>query len=161
VSSADKGNVLRDKKVNPKTYCRAVNIMTKIVRVGVTFPSKLLSDFDKLIKDMGYKSRSKAVHDTVRAFVNEQKWLADVKGMRTGSITMIYNHEMRELESDLTDTQHRFESIICASMHVHLSKDKCLETIAVKGEAGEIKRLVEKLKARRGVEEVKLDIFSI
>jgi len=135
--------------------------MKKIIRVGVTFPSELLSDFDKLIKDMGYKSRSKAIHDTVRSFVNEQKWLADVKGTRAGSITMIYNHEMRELESDLTDTQHSFESIICASMHVHLSKDKCLETIAVKGEAVAIKRLVEKLKARRGVEEVKLNIFSV
>lgn len=45
---------------------------------------------------------------------------------------MIYNHEMKELESDLTDTQHQFESVICASMHVHIRKEKCLETIAVK-----------------------------
>jgi CopG family nickel-responsive transcriptional regulator len=135
--------------------------MGKIVRVGVTFPSKLLSDFDKIIKDMGYKSRSKAIHDTVRTFVNEQKWLADVKGIKAGSITMIYNHETRELESDLTDTQHQFESIICATMHVHLTKEKCLETIAVKGEARKIKRLAEKLKARKGVEEVILNIFSV
>lgn len=135
--------------------------MGKIVRVGVTFPSELLSDFDKIISGMGYKSRSKAIHDTVRAFVNEQKWLADIKGTKAGSITMIYNHEMRELESDLTDTQHSFESIIFASMHVHLSKDKCLETIAVRGKAEKIKRLVERLRARRGVDEVRLDIFSL
>lgn len=135
--------------------------MGKIVRIGVTFPSELLSDFDKIIKDMGYRSRSKAIHDTIRAFVNEQKWLADVKGIKVGSITMIYNHETRELESDLTDTQHHFESIICATMHVHLTKEKCLETIAVKGEAEKIKRLAEKLKARKGVEEVRLDVFSI
>ncbi len=135
--------------------------MRKIVRVGVTFPSKLLSDFDKITKDMGYKSRSKAIHDTVRAFVNEQKWLADMKGIKAGAITMMYNHELRELESDLTDTQHHFESIICASMHVHLSKDQCLETIAVKGEAKEIKSLVKKLKSRRGVEEVGLNVFAI
>jgi CopG family nickel-responsive transcriptional regulator len=65
---------------------------------------------------------------------------------------MIYNHELRDLESDLTDVQHSLDGIICASMHVHLSKDKCLETIAVRGEADKIKRLTEKLKARRGVE---------
>jgi CopG family nickel-responsive transcriptional regulator len=135
--------------------------MVKIVRVGVTFPPELLKDLDKIAKDMGYKSRSKAIHDTVRTFVNEQKWLADVKGNKVGSITMIYNHTVRKLESDLTDTQHRFESIISASMHVHISKDKCLETIAVKGPAEKIKRLAEKLKARRGVEEVRLSIFSI
>ena len=135
--------------------------MANIVRVGVTFPPHLLRDLDTIIKGMGYKSRSKAIHDTVRAFINEQKWLADVKGNKVGSITMIYNHEMRELESDLTDTQHQFESIIYASMHVHLSKDKCLETITVKGPAKKIKRLVEKLRARRGVEEARLNIFSI
>lgn len=134
--------------------------MGKIVRVGVTFPSKLLSDFDKVIKSMGYRSRSKAIHDTVRAFVNEQKRLAEMKGIRVGSITLVYDHKIRELESDLIDTQHRFESIICASMHVHLSEDKCLEIIAVRGEAKRIKRLVQKLKARRGVEEVRLNLFQ-
>jgi len=135
--------------------------MGKIVRVGVTFPSKLLSEFDKLIRDMGYRSRSKAVHDTVRAFVNKQRGLADVEGAKVGSITMIYDHKARELESDLTDTQHSFESIICASMHVHLSDDRCLETITVRGEAKMIKSLVEQLKSRRGIEDVKLNFFSI
>jgi len=135
--------------------------MGSIVRVGVTFPSELLSDFDRAITSMGYMSRSKAIQDAVRAFVNRQKWLTSVKGKKAGSITMIYNHEMRELESDLTVTQHHFGSVICATMHVHLSKDRCLETIAVRGDAEKIKRLVEKLKARRGVEEVRLNIFSI
>jgi CopG family nickel-responsive transcriptional regulator len=135
--------------------------MAGIIRVGVTFPPELLRDLDVVITDVGYKSRSKAIHDAVRAFVNEQKWLADAEGKKVGSITMIYNHEMRQLESDLTDTQHQFESIIYASMHVHLSEAKCLETIAVRGKAEKIKRLVEKLKARRGVEEVRLNVFSI
>jgi CopG family nickel-responsive transcriptional regulator len=135
--------------------------MTNIVRVGVTFPLELLRELDKAVTTMGYTSRSKAIHDSVRAFVNEQKWLEDIAGNKVGSITMIYNHEMRELESDLTDTQHQFESVICASMHVHISKEKCLETIAIKGSAEKIKRLVEKLRARRGVEEVRLNIFSI
>jgi CopG family nickel-responsive transcriptional regulator len=133
----------------------------RIVRVGVTFPSELLSDFDGVVEGMGYGSRSKAIQDVVRGFVSEQKWLVGVKGTRAGVITMVYNHEMRDVEADLTDTQHHFEGIICASMHVHLSKDKCLETIAVRGEAQEIKRLVEKLKARRGVEEVRLNLFSL
>jgi CopG family nickel-responsive transcriptional regulator len=135
--------------------------MTNIVRVGVTFPPELLRELDKAVTTMGYASRSKAINDSVRAFVTEQKWLEDIKGNKVGSITMIYKHEMRELESDLTDTQHQFSSIICASMHVHISKEKCLETITVRGSANEIKRLVEKLRARRGVEDVKLNIFSI
>jgi len=135
--------------------------MANIVRVGVTFPPGLLRELDKIVAGMGYGSRSKAIHDSVRTFVNEQKWLEDATGNKVGSITMVYNHEMRELESDLTDAQHQFESVICASMHVHISRDRCLETIAIKGSAEKIKLLVEKLRARRGVEEVRLNTFSI
>lgn len=153
--------VLRNKSQTLLDPNIEVGSMGSIVRVGVTFPSGLLSDFDRVITSMGYMSRSKAIQDTVRAFVNRQKWLASVKGKKAGSITMIYNHERRELESDLTVTQHHFGSVICATLHVHLSKDRCLETIAVRGDAEKIKRLVEKLKARRGVEEVRLNIFSI
>jgi metal-responsive CopG/Arc/MetJ family transcriptional regulator len=47
--------------------------MDSIVRVGVTFPSELLSDFDRLRVEMGYRSRSKAIQDTVRTFVYERK----------------------------------------------------------------------------------------
>lgn len=135
--------------------------MGNIVRVSATFPQDLLRELDRVATDMGYQSRSKVINDAVRTFVSEQKWLADVGGDKVGSITMIYNHEIRELESDLTDAQHQFESIINASMHVHISKDKCLETIAVKGPAKKIRILVQKLRARRGVEEVRLNIFSI
>jgi CopG family nickel-responsive transcriptional regulator len=135
--------------------------MTAIVRVGVTFPPELLRDLDEAVTRMGYASRSKAIQDSVRAFVTEQKWLEDIRGVKVGSIILIYNHEMRGPEADLTDTQHQFSSIICASMHVHISREKCLETIAIKGSAEEIKRLVEKLRARRGVEEVRLSVFSI
>ena len=135
--------------------------MENITRISISIPNKLLTDFDQTIKEIGYKSRSKAIHDTIRAFVSEQKQLSIAKGIKTGVITMVYNHEMRELEANLTNTQHHFESIINASMHIHISKNKCLETIAVKGEAKQIKHLVEKLKAKRGVEQVKLNLFSI
>jgi CopG family nickel-responsive transcriptional regulator len=135
--------------------------VTDIVRVGVTFPPELLRELDEAVTSMGYSSRSKAIQDSVRAFVTEQKWLKHMRGIKVGSVTMIYNHEMRGLEADLTDTQHQFSSIICASMHVHISREKCLETIAIKGSAEEIERLIEKLRARRGVEEVRLSIFSI
>jgi metal-responsive CopG/Arc/MetJ family transcriptional regulator len=37
--------------------------MTRITRVGVTFPPELLEDFDKIIGTMGYESRSKAIQD--------------------------------------------------------------------------------------------------
>ena len=129
--------------------------MARIVRVGVTFPPDLLRDFDEVIRKMGYENRSKAVQDAVRMFVSERKWLQEEKGIYAGVLMMVYDHEVRELESALTDMQHHYAHIICSTMHVHLSERDCLEAIAVKGDAAEIRRLSDELSAKRGVKILK------
>ena len=77
--------------------------MSKVTRVGVTFPPELLKDFDEIITKMGYESRSKAIQDAVRLFVSERKWLQEEPDAeQTGVILMVYDHDIRGLESALT-----------------------------------------------------------
>jgi CopG family nickel-responsive transcriptional regulator len=135
--------------------------MTKIIRVGVTFPPDLLKDFDKIINKMGYENRSKAVQDAVRMFVSERKWLQEERGTQAGVLMMFYDHEVRGLESALTDIQHHHANIICSTMHIHLSERDCLEAIAVKGDAAEVRRLSDELAAKRGVKILKAMLISI
>ena len=135
--------------------------MTKIIRVGVTFPPDLLKNFDKIINKMGYENRSKAVQDAVRMFVSERKWLQEERGTQTGVLMMFYDHEVRGLESALTDVQHHHANIICSTMHIHLSERDCLEAIAVKGDAAEVRRLSDELAAKRGVKILKAILISI
>jgi len=134
--------------------------MTEIVRVGTTFPPDLLREFDEIIDDMGYDSRSKAIQDSVRAFVNEHKWLREQRGTKIGVLVMVYDHEAKGLEDTLIDVQHKHSHIICSSMHVHLSQRECLETIALKGDANEIKQLTQEITTRKGVKQAKLTITS-
>ncbi len=134
--------------------------MAKIVRVGVTFPPELLKELDETIDLMSYDSRSKAIQDSVRSFVAEQKWLREQVGTKAGVLVMVYDHEVRGLETALTNTQHKHSRVICSSMHVHLSERECLETIAVKGDVDEIKGLVQELTTKRGVNQVKLTIVA-
>jgi CopG family nickel-responsive transcriptional regulator len=134
--------------------------MAKIVRVGVTFPPELLKELDETIDKMGYDSRSKAIQDSVRSFVAERKWLREQKGTKVGVLVMVYDHEVKGLETTLTNTQHKHSHVICSSMHVHLSERECLETIAVKGDVDEIKNLAQELTTKRGVKQVKLTIVS-
>ncbi|MCD6242330.1 nickel-responsive transcriptional regulator NikR [Candidatus Bathyarchaeota archaeon] len=129
--------------------------MPKIIRVGVTFPPDLLKDFDEIISRMGYESRSKAVQDAVRAFISEYKWLREETGIRAGIIMVLYDHEVRGLEEALTDTQHDFSHVICSTLHIHLTERDCLEAIAVRGEAKEIRQLAEALTSKRGVKLLK------
>ncbi len=77
-----------------------------------------------------------------------------------GVLVMVYDHEVKGLETALTNTQHKHSHVICSSMHVHLSERECLETIAVKGDVDEIKSLAQELTTKRGVKQVKLTIVS-
>ncbi|MGQ9725624.1 MAG: nickel-responsive transcriptional regulator NikR [Candidatus Bathycorpusculaceae bacterium] len=135
--------------------------MSKIVRVGVTFPPDLLKDFDEIIGKMGYENRSKAVQEAVRLFVSERKWLQEERGMQAGVLMMLYDHEVGELESKLTDVQHDYSHVICSTMHIHLSERDCLEVIAVKGDAAEIRKLSHELAAKRGVKILKTMLVSL
>jgi len=129
--------------------------MPKIVRIGVTFPPDLLKDFDETIAKMGYESRSKAIQDAARSFISEYKWLKEESGKRAGVIMILYDHEVRGLEEALTDTQHDFNRVICSTLHIHLTKTDCLEAIAVRGDAKEIRKLAESLASKRGVKLLK------
>lgn len=135
--------------------------MTNIVRVGVTFPPELLGDFDKITRRMGYSNRSKAVQDAVRMFISEKEWLQKEKGSQAGVLMMLYDHEVRGLESALTDLQHHFSELICSTMHIHLSERECLEAIAVKGDGAEISKLSNELAAKKGVKLLRTMVVSI
>ena len=134
--------------------------MPKIKRVGVTFPPDLLEDFDEMIGTMGYENRSKAVQDAVRMFVAERNLLQNETGDQAGLMMMLYDHEVGGLENAITHVQHHFAHIICSTMHIHLSEKDCLEAIAVKGKAGDVRKLRDQLAAKKGVKLLKVTVFS-
>jgi CopG family nickel-responsive transcriptional regulator len=134
--------------------------MTKIVRVGVTFPPDLLRELDETIEKMGYDSRSKAIQDAVRSFLTEYRLLQKQKGTSTGVLVMVYDHEVNGLEDALIETQHKHRHVIYSSLHVHLSERECLEAVAVKGDADEIRKLAQELATKKGVKQVKSTIIS-
>ena len=135
--------------------------MSKIVRIGVTFPPELLKDFDEVISKMGYESRSKAIQDAVRLYVSERKWLKEEDSIQTGVLLMVYDHDVKGLESELTEAQHQHSSLISSTMHIHISERDCLEAIAVKGKGSEIRKLSDELATRRGVKILKSMIVSV
>lgn len=135
--------------------------MTKIIRVGVTFPQDLLKELDETIEKMGYDNRSKAIQDSVRSFVSEYKWLREQKGQKVGVLVTLYDHEVEGLGDTLTDTQHKYSDIVCSSMHVHLSRRDCLETVVVKGDAEKIRNLAQELATKKGIKQVKSTIISL
>jgi len=135
--------------------------MQKIVRVGVTFPPELLKEFDEIINKIGYNNRSKAIQDAVRLYLSDKKCLKKEKADQRGILVMVYDHDTKGLEQTLTETQHHNSSIISSTMHIHINDQDCLEAIAVKGKASEIRHLSNELTTKKGVKILKTIIVSV
>ncbi len=135
--------------------------MSKVVRIGVTFPPDLLKDFDEITAKMGYESRSKAIQDAVRLYVSERKWVKEEDTVQTGVILMVYDHDVRGLETELTESQHHHPKLVSSTLHIHISERDCLEAIAVKGKARDLRHLSDELATKRGVKILKTIIVEV
>jgi CopG family nickel-responsive transcriptional regulator len=132
-----------------------------VVRFSVSLPPSLVKDFDEAWKGLGYDNRSKAAHDAFRSFISEFKWTREEAGEIAGAIVLLYYVNKSGLLNEIVRVQHKFENVVSSTMHIHLSKDKCLEIIAVKGKAGEIKRLSQELMTKKGVKQLKLTTVAL
>jgi len=130
-------------------------------RIGISLPKNLLDKFDEILNYRGYSSRSEGIRDAIRTYITYYKWMSDVKGEREGVITMVYDHEQRNLLQAITEVEHEYHAIIKASLHSHVTHEKCLEVILVHGDGSQLKALAEKLMSHKGVESVKLTTISI
>ena len=127
-----------------------------ITRIGVSLPKNLLDEFDRIISTRGYSSRSEAIRDAIRNYISEYKWLESEKGEVVGVMVIVYDHNVKGVSDIIIDLQHDFGEIVTSSTHIHLNKDQCLELVLVRGRMEEIKKLVDRLSATRGVLNVKL-----
>ena len=129
--------------------------MSGATRLSVSLPTSLVKEFDAVWRNMQYTNRSKAVHDAVRNFISDHKWTQEEVEELMGAIVLLYYPDKPGLLNKIMGVQHEFENIISSTLHVHLTKDKCLEIIAVKGNAGDAKSLAQKLMAMKGVKQLK------
>lgn len=124
--------------------------MPGVTRFGVSLDEALLKRFDRLIARKGYANRSEAIRDLIReAFVRDQ-WESGT-GEAVGTITLVYNHDTRDLADRLTDLQHAHFGSIVSTLHVHLDTHHCLEVLVLRGKAAELRKIADRLIGTRGV----------
>lgn len=123
--------------------------MSRLVRFGISLGEDLLARFDELVAARGYASRSEAFRDLIRASLVEEEWRAG--GEVAGAITLVYDHHLKDLVNRLADIQHDAHGLVVSTQHIHLDHDHCLEIIAVRGRAKEVRRLADSLRSVKGV----------
>jgi CopG family transcriptional regulator, nickel-responsive regulator len=133
--------------------------MKNLNRFGVSMEDDLLEKFDLLIARRGYTNRSEAIRDLVREKIVEES-VHRPNTPAFGIISYVYDHHQRELEGMLTDFQHHHFKQIVSSTHVHIDHDTCLESVIMKGKAGELQEIAHKILSFKGVKHGKLILTS-
>lgn len=125
------------------------------VRTGISLPKMLLKQFDTIVQETSYVTRSEAIRDAMKRFISKYEQLHEGEGTKVGALMVLYNHEREGIDDALTEIQHHHLDTILNTIHIHLSTNRCLEIIVVEGEANKIKNLSEHIIGGKGIEEVK------
>ncbi len=123
-------------------------------RFGVSIEDDLLEELDRLVKARKLPNRSQAIRFLLRQRLVEEKW--DHNEKVSGCVVLVYDHHKRDLLGKLVATQHEYQGLILSNQHVHLDHHNCLETILLKGPAGELRKLADRLIALKGIKSGKL-----
>jgi CopG family transcriptional regulator, nickel-responsive regulator len=133
--------------------------MSGLSRIGVAIDSELLDKFDRLIGQRGYSNRSEAFRDLIRDELVEQTWESPDSHV-VGTVTLVYDHHVRQLNQKLTSIQHDHHHAILSTLHIHLDHDHCLEVLVVRGKSAEVRKVADVLISTKGVTHGRLTITS-
>jgi len=130
-------------------------------RVTVSLDESLSHNFDLILRDQGYSSRSEAVRDLVRQAVETRRLQEDGETVCVASLSYVYDHHIRALAQRLVEIGHEQHDLVVSTTHVHLDHYACLETTILKGRARDVRALADRIQAERGVRFCHLNLISV
>jgi CopG family nickel-responsive transcriptional regulator len=128
-----------------------------LVRFGVAIEGSLLRDVDALAEARGC-TRSELFRDLSRAEVGRSKVKKGVPAV--GTLTLVYDHHVRDLSDRLTELQHELGEGVRATLHVHLTHDLCLEVIVMRDRSDRLQSVADRILAMRGVKHGGVEIIA-
>lgn len=123
--------------------------MPDLERLSFSLERPLLERLEALRQEAGYANRSEYLRDLIRGRLVERAWELDQEAV--GTITLVYDHHVHQLNEKLTALQHDHHDVIMATTHVHLDHHHCVEVILVRGRAGRIRAIADALGKQKGV----------
>ena len=130
-------------------------------RLTISIDKALAEEFDRLIAERGYKNRSEALRDLVRAHLETARASREADGHCVANLSYVYNHHQRELAERLTALQHSQHDLTVATMHAHLDHDNCLESVILRGSTSAVRAFANAMSAENGVRHGQLNLIAV
>jgi CopG family nickel-responsive transcriptional regulator len=130
-------------------------------RMSITLDDQLIMDFEKFLEQRGYRNRSEAIRDLIRARLDTERLRQSPGGDCVASLTYVYNHDERELAHRLAQAHHHHHDLAVSTLHVHLDHDNCMETVVLRGPVDRVQAFADTVIAQPGVRHGKLYILAV
>ncbi len=129
--------------------------------VSISLSPELLEQLDEFVERSGYSSRSEAIRLSVREALSQFALSRLVRGRVLATVTVISEKERRDINSRLMELRHGFDENIFGNMHLHIDGGYCVEIFLVQGDSEEALEFISRVRALRGVREVKYTMTPI
>jgi CopG family nickel-responsive transcriptional regulator len=134
------------------------NSVSDVTIISVSVPEKLLERVENSIREKGFANRSEIIRQALRTFIMESRSLSELEGEIAASITIIYSRGTKN--EQISEIQHSFGDIISTYLHAHIEEDYCLEVIVVKGEADNLRKLVNAFRTNKHINQIKVSVLK-
>jgi CopG family nickel-responsive transcriptional regulator len=128
-------------------------------RITIAIEGELLESFEELLDRRSLGNRSEAIRDLIRRKLVEDE-IEHGEGEAVASLTLLYDHEQRELAERLVEAGHAHRARVLSTLHVHLDHRLCLEVQILQGEPAVLRRYADRLLGLRGVKHGELVLSS-
>lgn len=127
-------------------------------RITIAIEDDLLESFEELLDRRNLGNRSEAIRDLIRRRLVEDE--IENEGEAVATLTLLYDHEQRELAERLVGAGHADHARVLSTLHVHLDRRLCLEVQVLQGEPAELRHYADHLIGLRGVKHGELVLSS-
>jgi len=130
-------------------------------RITISLDADLAAEFDRLIAERGYRNRSEAVRDLLRAHLEQARQKRGEAKDCVANLSYVYNHHERDLAERLTALQHGQHDLTVSTLHAHLDHENCLESVILRGPTAAVRSFADALMAERGVRHGQLNLIDV
>jgi CopG family nickel-responsive transcriptional regulator len=106
--------------------------------VSISLTSKILKSLGKVIEERGYFSRSEAIRDAIRGFIQDFNTEIRSNDPVFATIIIITEYERHDVEKKISKFRHVFNNLVIEDIHRHIGEKYCVEIFHNEGESSEI-----------------------
>lgn len=126
--------------------------------VAVSMQDSDLGELEKLKDEGGFSNRSEVVRHALQLLLAQHRSLEEAQGQITAILTVSFADSGKDRLC--SRVQHDYNHLISAMMHAHTIGGGCIEVLVTKGEADEVREFLQRLRAQKPVEHVRVELFG-